>query len=1399
MANGTRIGTIYLDFQLKGLEQIRKQVGTIGKDVSKNLGQAGRASQQMGKQMQRSFGQTMKYMLNFQNFVAKIVHYITFSIGVQLVMGIKRGFESLIQTFTEFERAIINAVTISGFLGGAFDDVTKRVGDLAKELGRTTVFSANEVAKAFYSLASSGIDISKITKNELIPILDYAAATQTDLDTATQAVVITMKQFRMGMEETKRIVDVFTTSITTSFMTMEKMADMMRYSGAIAGVLGVQFEELVAAGTALTNVGYTGAQSGQRLNMIFTRLLDPTEEAKEMLMGLGIEIEDLNPETHSLVEILYRLQAAGAGAAEMAQMFRARTAGAAAALIDSADAVARMVTRYEMAEGITRRVAASQEETLWGALKKVGNEFINMAVTLGEKLKPTIVFLADFIKSAFSPAIDTLGAMFGFMTEHGETFKNILKVLTALLAVYIFKRLVLWAKHLKIVIALLALRNSLTLLATKITGAYAISLGALTVANAGVVTSSMKAIAALKALKFAMLSTPLGWFVVAIGAVITALALWKVGAEELTDIQKEVAKSTTALQKHFKNFEEETADLAFTATGLYTEMRSLRGSWDEIEKQAADEFFEKLGEALGISSDAAEDLNLSTQEQRDAVIAVAKEARGLYSEQVELIEAQFVLRDAFDDYATALYRAELATIALQDSEDALNKEGGDTIENRERLIKAEKKYNETQKDLIKYSGAVLQAIRRIPGNLEHYINVLEEANEAEATRISRQDDLDRLTREVDRATQDYTEALLEYGAASEEAADAEERLMDAIDARIELQDELNDLQDVYSEKMWIINKVLDEGIFTLKDAEDATKKLFDREIEILRYANEIIGYREEITKWTAEQAIWEAKLATLETVRADHSKYLNEQLLKLYEAEDKIYDIEYKLYRLRQDEDEQLDALFQSLAEQGLINDEMIQDYSDMMKSEGDVLKLNHAFAKVMGDLTPEQREYVEALMDSIKGSNEYNKALSELAGAPGLDIIIAMDDAQDKLKSSTDDLSDSMIPLMDSWVDMGIVSSESAKQFYDIVDNAYELAAGEKNLLKQQDKLSENFEGVLNIISQLAMSLIDGEEGAETLADVWSELTDILGIGETGIEELNSILGTSKSALGAFSREELILAATLKTTASDLGTYERGMSGATIASNLGIVSASNLKNAISLLIDKVSTSLQPLTSYKVALEKVGEAANQLKDFIGHVKDGFAALYEYIEGHPLEPKVNHSQIDDLMVTINSAKEVLGDLGITMKTVTPVAPRGFIPDVQKAREDLYEVMGIEGIVSEINPALAKLLFKARGGITSGPTPAIIGERGAEAVIPLEGANKKFGKDILDYIIPKYYPELMKQRGGIAGATYNRNITYTSGPSATENITITGPIQLPGVRDVSGFMNELKLRARASKRI
>ena len=89
---------------------------------------------------------------------------------------------------------------------------------------------------------------------------------------------------------------------------------------------------------------------------------------------------------------------------------------------------------------------------------------------------------------------------------------------------------------------------------------------------------------------------------------------------------------------------------------------------------------------------------------------------------------------------------------------------------------------------------------------------------------------------------------------------------------------------------------------------------------------------------------------------------------------------------------------------------------------------------------------------------------------------------------------------------------------------------------------------------------------------------------------------------------------------------------------------------------------------------------------------------------------------------------------------------------ETQQPLYSNYNFEEKTTSIFDEFLKTLRKVltfglfqRGGIVRGPQQAIIGENGAEAVVPLEGKNKKYGAQILQKILPMFG----MQEGGIVG--------------------------------------------------
>lgn len=397
------------------------QTQVVDTYIRKN-GQMIRSTQTLSKSAGRSFGMMIKEMLNLRSFMMKIIHYITFSIGVQMVMQIRQGIQFAIDSFVEFEKSVVNAAAVAGYMGRSFDEATEAVARLSRELARRTIFTATETAEAMYTVASAGIDPVTTSANELIPILQYATATQTDLKEATQSVIVVLKQFKLGLEKTGLVVDTFTSLITNSFMTAEKMANAFQYVGQIAGELNQDVREIASALTLLTDRGYTGSQAGQRLNMIFTKLIKPTEKAEKMLASIGLTLSEIDPTTNSLVDILHKLRNANFGVAESAHMFRARTAAAAATLVNAVEEVEEYVMISKEMGGITEFIAEKQMDTLSGKFRQLTGDAQELAITIGDKVAGSFYTLIDAIRGVNELSVDGGGVdIFGILIDWGKS------------------------------------------------------------------------------------------------------------------------------------------------------------------------------------------------------------------------------------------------------------------------------------------------------------------------------------------------------------------------------------------------------------------------------------------------------------------------------------------------------------------------------------------------------------------------------------------------------------------------------------------------------------------------------------------------------------------------------------------------------------------------------------------------------------------------------------------------------------------------------------------------------------------------------------------------------------------------------------------------------------------
>lgn len=1319
----------------------------------------------MSRSSEQSFANMMRSMLNFKTFAAKIIHYITFSIGVQLVMSIRKSFSQMIVDFRDYERAITNAITISGYLGVEFDSVNQRLQNLSKTMARKTIFSALEVAKAFYSIASAGIDIGNITEKELLPILNYAAATQSDLDTSTQAVLTTMKAFGMTLDDTSRIVDTFTGAITNSFFTMEKLQDFMRYVAPIAGTLGISLEETASAGMLLVNMGLKGSQAGQRLNMILTKLLKPTDKARKTLAELGLSAEDINPELYSLTEILWKLHAAGFGAAEASSLFRARTAASAAALVAGVGDIEKYNEELLLSKGVTETVADVQENTLYGSFKLLSNALQNVGLEIGESLAPILEKLSEIIGTELAPYIlkifNTIGKWLPTIFKLIKIFVTLkVTMFTISKILLIYNAIALIASIRTKQFALSTMFASKTALGSLIAGLYrsiksfvvwifgveeasaaAWQLAAaITVATVGL--AAVAAAAALGSLgfyKFMDSSEKVVTTTQKTGLAIKTLAgdnyedlIYVVSSltlanYEMVNSNKSAAKSFKEISTSIKDFglkgvsqqidsfvaKSSNADIIAKAIGLHDHRKDfeklrnevkfylqvlkydtsknsivysdLFGKWKEKDVK---EFFKKY-----FSFDASETITESSLVEKaiEVLTGKSKEVSAAEAEMwaytLRLSTGESNLRMNIDRLNKALIEEEAT---YRDLEDAKKNNINDT----EKLLELENRYNSALENRKSISLDVMVAIKdlisEVRGSsklMDESVQVIEDYFKANRDLQSSSEDLKDAFADEKDAANALTEALALYGAGSSKVENAERNLYKASKRRADLEQEqvtnkaalkIAEAKWQYTQKYGLaaektykqlkdmgyaeeeINNLLKEQNYSdtqideyKKSGDEAltvTMKLSNYQQKLITETYDLADARDKLANATANQVALQSAEVALMNVRDEYLKYTTEKIGLYLESLMKVYDIESKLYKLRNGETKQLEELFDKLAKQGLISDKMIEGYKEIKKAEGNVLKLNKPFADATNDLTDDQRNQVEQFIATKKGTAEYGKELSILQkmvangiiSQDDLDIIIAMNDAQDNLTDVTQAYKDVLGPLMNDLMSMDIVTPEIAKAWLEIADNTAEAANNNVDLTTQYEKLNDEMESLIGINTRLAESLID--EKGERMVDVFDELIQRLGItgGLAGsdaeqIAILNSFFGTAYDSLSDFSDEQLITIASMAEIAQAAGLWEDGMTGAALATDLGANSLQSIINYSGTALDKQQSLYQIQQDLATAIGGVDDAVSNLnKTFINMM-----ALMANID--PLVASIRFS-FAKLITDGDSLEDIFGELG-----------------------------------------------------------------------------------------------------------------------------------------------------------
>ena len=393
----------------------------------------------------------------------------------------------------------------------------------AERLGRTTSFTATQVAEGMTELGRMGFDSDQIVTMTQ-SMLNLARATGVEVSEASLIAGSAMRQFNLEANDMTAIADILTKTANSSAQTVTDLGEALKMAGPIANVAGASIAETAAAIGILADVGIRGTMAGTMLARAYKNL---TNEAKrnELMARLGIQAVDaagnLRPVTEILRDMAVATKRMGTGdrLSVFEDLFGRGTAGA-AKLAEKFTEFDSLLTEIENSAGTAEQAAADMDAGIGGAFRRMLSAVEGVAIAIGRAVEPVV-----------------------------ESFTNQLKDFAAFITMFVQKNQGLFQSILKAVAITAVLGGALVAIGLAF-GVMAFAIGGIiaafktTVLVLGLLGAAIKVVGVLFVKMILLMVTPVGLIVTAVLAIGLAFAI----------MTGEVSNAISFLVERFKTF-----------------------------------------------------------------------------------------------------------------------------------------------------------------------------------------------------------------------------------------------------------------------------------------------------------------------------------------------------------------------------------------------------------------------------------------------------------------------------------------------------------------------------------------------------------------------------------------------------------------------------------------------------------------------------------------------------------------------------------------------------------------------------------------------------------------------------------------------------------------------------
>lgn len=823
-----------------------------------------------------------------------------------------------VKSFVDFDAAMNESLAI---MGNVSEGMRTEMSAAARKMSKETTFSATQAAESFYFLASAGLDaeqsiaaLPKVGKFAQAGMFDMALAT-TLLADAQSALGLRSADAEQNLSNLTRVSDVLVKANILANASVQQFSEALtNKAGASMRSLNIDIEEGVAVLAAFAAVGVKGSEAGTMFNATIRGLTNGVARFPEVFKKFNIQVFDSSGAMNNLADIVAQMERAFKGMsveqkrASLTQLgFTEETLAGALALIGNSEAIRGYERDLRNASGTTEEVANNQLKSLSAQLTLAKNAFVDLAISLGERMAPAIEAITRVMQT-FAGIVGEQGVGAGVNYLSGQ-------IVGAVGKMGLFGKAVVG-----MVAAFAALRVA--------TVTYTATMGALNIITQ-VSDGALKAlIIRLGAARIAMLAA--GGVVALLSAAAVVYGVYakrKSDAIQATknfrdalDLEGEAQEEALlALYKSDKNYKMhidtlKTMNITLGETNQFIQsgtgpLTRLVNEWNKADASAKGIYpkLQAYAEALGISTEKGYGQVAMVRNLVEEMVRQRKET-------LDNARAQANLALAMGDSAKASLIMQQA-LGMDPSIKKNAKEATDD------LTKAQEELDKILKDLGSGGGSVKsvqdkvdkakEAFRNFKSQAESVFSQQKSLKDATKSTADAYDDLSKATNTVITAQAKLNQIVKGYGAGSTEASEAQKELTlaereaeragyaleTANFAVIDAQTKLTEARAAGDPRAIREAEIaLAEALLSVKDAEDAVTASKDAVTEAQTRLNEVtngattesIAYKEAL-----------AELTTAQDAEVEALNRVNDAKIREFEITKKLAQAELALAKIK--------------------------------------------------------------------------------------------------------------------------------------------------------------------------------------------------------------------------------------------------------------------------------------------------------------------------------------------------------------------------------------------------------------------------------------------------------------------------------------------------------------------